>query len=57
MKVILTKHGEINKIAAMLGVSRLAVRNALKFRFNTELCQRIRKVALERGGKVTEYCD
>ena len=55
MKVILTKHGEINKIAAMLGVSRLAVRNALKFRFNTELCQRIRKVALERGGKVTEY--
>ena len=55
--IILTKYGEVTALAKIFKVSRIAVTNALCYRYNSELCQRIRKVAIERGGKVTEYCD
>ena len=55
MKLILTKKGEMNALAKMFGVSRIAVHNALHFRYNSELCERFRKAAIERGGKEAEY--
>lgn len=51
MKEILTKRGEIKAIARFLAVSRLTVMNALKGRYNTPLAERIRKIAIQRGGK------
>jgi len=52
MAEILVKHGEIrDKIAKTFGVSRVTVRSALKDRTKTDLARRIRKMALENGGK------
>ena len=50
MKQILTKHGEVTAIARFLGCDRNTVTNALQGKYNTELAQRIRKIAVKRGG-------
>jgi|AGTN01.2.fsa_nt_gi hypothetical protein len=50
MREILTKHGERRVIAKLLGVSEVTVRNALKGRTQSELSERIRKIAVQRGG-------
>lgn len=50
MKEILTKHGERRIIAKMFHVSEVTVRNALKGRTRSELSDRIRKIAVQRGG-------
>lgn len=52
--IILTKYGEVTALAKLFKVSRIAVANALCYRYNSELCMRIRKAAIERGGKITE---
>ncbi len=51
MKAILTKHGEKQKIAKLMGVSHITVKDALSGKTNSELGRRIRKLAIERGGK------
>lgn len=52
MAEILVKHGEIReKIAKTFGVSRVTVRDALKDRTKSDLSRKIRKMALENGGK------
>lgn len=50
MNRILTRFGEINRIAAIMGVSRPTVRSALSDKTSSDLAKRIRKAALERGG-------
>lgn len=50
MNRILTRHGEINRIAALMRVNRLTVRDALSGKTSSDLAKRIRKAALERGG-------
>ena len=50
MKEILTKHGERREIAKIFNVSEVTVRNALKGRTRSELSERIRKMAIQRGG-------
>jgi predicted transcriptional regulator len=50
MKQILTKQGEVKAIARFLGCNRNTVTSALQGKYNTELAQRIRKVAIKRGG-------
>lgn len=50
MNRILTRFGEINRIAAIMGVSRPTVRSALSGKTSSDLAKRIRKAALERGG-------
>ena len=44
------KHGERRDIAKMLNVSEVTVRNALKDRTQIELSERIRRLAIRRGG-------
>lgn len=44
------KHGDRREIAKMLNVSEVTVRNALKGRTQSELSERIRKLAIQRGG-------
>lgn len=55
MKLILTRKGEVKALALLFGVSRIAINNALRYRFNSPRCQEIRRVAIERGGRETEY--
>ena len=50
MGEILMKHGERREIAKILDVSEVTVRNALKGRTQSELSERIRKLAIQRGG-------
>ena len=50
MREILTRRGEIRELMRIFGVSEPTVINALKFRTNSELAQRIRSAALRRGG-------
>lgn len=50
MGEILMKHGERREIAKILNVSEVTVRNALKGRTQSELSERIRKLAIQRGG-------
>lgn len=50
MGEILMKHGDRREIAKMLNVSEVTVRNALKGRTQSELSERIRKLAIQRGG-------
>ena len=45
----------MNALAKMFGVSRIAVHNALHYRYNSKLCEQIRKAAIERGGREAEY--
>ncbi len=55
MKEIVTRTGEGKILAQIFGVCQKTVIEALKFRSNTPLAIRIRKAAIERGGKETEY--
>lgn len=55
MKQILVRHGEISAIAGLLRVSDRTVMRALRYERNSDIAKRIRKVALDRGGKETEY--
>lgn len=50
MGEILMKHGERKEIAKMLNVSDVTVRNALKGRTKSVLSERIRKLAIQKGG-------
>lgn len=50
MKQILVKHGEAVAIARFLGCNKNTVTSALKGKYNTPLAQKIRKIALKRGG-------
>lgn len=54
MGEILTKHGERGKLAKLFNVSEVTVRSALKGRTQSELSERIRKAAIERGGIETD---
>lgn len=55
MKEILLKHGKTrSEIAKAFGVSTVTVRSALKGRTHSELAEKIRKMALEKGGKETD---
>lgn len=49
-KRIVVEHGEVNVIAKILGCTRETVSRALAYQKHTILAQKIRKVALERGG-------
>lgn len=52
MKEILIKHGKgRSEIAKLFGVSAVTVRDALKGRTQSELAIKIRRVAIEKGGK------
>lgn len=55
MRQILVKTGEQKVLAKILGCCRKTVNEALQFKTNTPLAIRIRKAAIERGGKETEY--
>lgn len=55
MKQIITRTGEGKTLAKMFGVCQKTVIEALKFRSNSDLAVRIRRAAIERGGKETEY--
>ena len=50
MAKVLVEHGEIVKLAQLLGVARKTVREALSGQTNTPLARKIRKLALDRGG-------
>ena len=54
MKEILTRYGEVKALQEIFGVSRPTVISALRWRTFSDLAQRIRKAALERGGKETD---
>lgn len=47
---ILTEHGEALMIAKIFNVSDRTVRDALKYRTNSDLAHRIRECAKQRGG-------
>ena len=50
------EHGEVRKeIKEKLGTSYLSIKKALDFSRNTELSEKIRKLALEKGGELIEY--
>lgn len=52
MREILLKHGKSrSEIAKAFGVSAVTVRSALKGRTQSDLARRIRKAAMEKGGK------
>lgn len=53
MKEILTRRGEVRELMRIFNVSEPTVINALRFRTNSELAQRIRSTALRRGGVET----
>ncbi len=55
MKQIITRTGEGKALASIFGVCQKTVIEALKFRSNSNLAIKIRKAAIERGGKETEY--
>jgi hypothetical protein len=54
MKKILVEYGEKTRLAQLFGVSDVSVRSALFFRTRSPLSDRIRKAALERGGKIMD---
>ena len=47
---ILTKRGEVKAIRHLMGVSEPTVIHALQGKTNSVLAERIRKVAIKRGG-------
>lgn len=55
MKQILVRTGEQVTLAAIFKCCRKTVNEALQFKTNTPLAVRIRKAAIERGGKETVY--
>ena len=54
MGQILTRHGEKGELAKLFNTSRVTVRKALKGQNHSKFADRIRKAALERGGKETD---
>lgn len=55
MGEILLKYGKTRReIAKAFGVSTVTVRSALKGRTRSKLADRIRKMAIEKGGKETD---
>lgn len=50
MNEILTKHGERRYLAKLFGVSMVTVRNALRGTTKSNLTEKIRAAAIERGG-------
>lgn len=52
MAKVLVEYGEIAKLSRLLGVARKTVGEALSGQTNTALAQKIRKLALDRGGVV-----
>ena len=52
MAKVFVMHGEINKLAQLLGVARKTVSEALNGQTNTPLARKIRRLTLERGGCV-----
>ena len=52
MAKVLVMHGEINKLAQLLGVARKTVREALRGQTNAPLARKSTKQAIERGGRV-----
>lgn len=49
-KKILTKHGEIAKIAQLMGVTPKTVYNALNYQTESDNNRKIRLFAIHRGG-------
>lgn len=47
---IVVEHGEVRKIASLMGCTHEMVSHSLAYRKNTKLAQAIRKMALIRGG-------
>lgn len=47
---IVVEHGEVTNIAKLMGCTCAMVSYSLAYRKNTDLAQRIRKMALMRGG-------
>jgi len=54
-KQILLSHGERKKIMKGLKTTYPTITYALKFNGDTPIALRIRKMALENGGKLVEY--
>ena len=54
MQKVIIKRGELKPIAAITGSTVQTVIHALNFRHDSELTGRIRRVAIERGGKLME---
>lgn len=50
MNTIILPHGSIKLIIEKLNVSRPTIRKALRGQCSTELCEKIRKIAIEVGG-------
>lgn len=49
-KEIITRRGEVKAIRKLLGLTEATVINALRFRTKSELAEKIRKTAIDRGG-------
>ncbi len=54
MAKILVEFAEKTKLAKLFGVSRVTINDALRYRTKSELANRIRSAAIERGGKETD---
>ena len=52
MAKVLVEHGEVVKLAQLLGVARKTVGEALSGQTNTALAKKIRKLAIARGGAI-----
>lgn len=52
MAKVLTAHGERKYLGELFGVSQLTIRRALEGQTNSALANKIRKVAIQRGGVV-----
>jgi DNA-binding FadR family transcriptional regulator len=52
LPVILVDHGEKRELMKLFSVSHVTVREALRGSIATRLAQKIRKVAVERGGLI-----
>ena len=50
MDKVVVKRGELGVIADITGATKQTVISALNFKYATELAERIRRVALHRGG-------
>lgn len=49
-KRIVVEHGEVKRIASLMGCTREMVSHSLAYRKNSHLAARIRTMALQRGG-------
>lgn len=54
MKLIMLPTGGVTKLAKDMGVSRISVWAALRFKTKSERADKIRQAALKRGGKIYE---